>query len=288
MPELGNLHRNANAARDMMAVVHKTVGLPDGLDMVWNMHDSPVVIEEPAAYHQPPVFSFCTRPGTADVPITALEFNSVAFDSADLLMKHPWSSRDEIAFWRGSPTGAVYTLQNWRDLPRPQLVNLSSHNPAVVDAKFVGCVQCEAGVWEEMQAEIGSGDSSGSPGAESLAQHKYLVDIDGNGWSSRLLGQLALGSAIFKIEPAYHEFFFQLLIPYVHYVPVRRDMSDLVAKIEYAREHDEEMQAIAMAARDFLRSLAGRTWQRHLHDLLYAYHNLFIPPLTDTLGSQQA
>lgn len=285
-PELPVLQRNANAAKNMLLDILKRSGLPDGLDMVWNMHDAPIVIEEAESYHQPPMFSFCSRHGFADVAITALDFAHVTFDMADLLLAHPWSSRSEVAFWRGSPTGAMYTLDNWRAMPRPQLVNLSQHNSAVLDAKFYGCWQCEVGVWEEIVAELGAADGGNPPGQEVLAERKYLVDLDGNGWSSRLLGQLALGCVIFKVEPLYYEFFWSLLIPYVHYVPIRRDMSDLVSQIEYARAHDEEMQAIAMAARDFLRSMAGRVWQRHLHNLLNGYHNLFIPPLSDTLSTE--
>lgn len=147
--------------------------------------------------------------------------------------------------------------------------------PDLIDAQFTACYQCDAGVWEEMVAELGEPDGQGLPSQQRLAQYKYLIDLDGNGWSSRFLGQLAQGSVIFKLRSRFREFFWDMLTPYVHYIPVRADMNDLPELLQYAQEHDEEMEAIGAAAAAFFAQFGGAAWQQYLKELLEVYHTLF-------------
>lgn len=55
--------------------------------------------------------------------------------------------------------------------------------------------------------------------------------IDGNTFSGRFLGLLQSNSLVFK-STIWTEFFADWLKPYVHYVPVKPDLSDLYEKIE--------------------------------------------------------
>jgi hypothetical protein len=47
------------------------------------------------------------------------------------------------------------------------------------------------------------------------------------------------------------EFFSQWVRPFEHYIPVRPDLSDLVERIEWAREHDAEAKKIQQAGKEF-------------------------------------
>lgn len=44
-----------------------------------------------------------------------------------------------------------------------------------------------------------------------------------------------------KHDSIYYEHFYKQLQPWVHYIPFKADLSDLLEKIQWARDHDEEV-----------------------------------------------
>ena len=46
---------------------------------------------------------------------------------------------------------------------------------------------------------------------------------------------------VLKQESSYYEHFYNELRPWEHYIPIRADLGDLLEKIQWAREHDEEV-----------------------------------------------
>lgn len=46
---------------------------------------------------------------------------------------------------------------------------------------------------------------------------------------------------MFKHDSIYYEHFYKQLQPWVHYIPFKADLSDLLEKIQWARDHDEEV-----------------------------------------------
>lgn len=62
---------------------------------------------------------------------------------------------------------------------------------------------------------------------------------------------LAGGGLVLKQDSPYYEHFYGKLAAWEHFVPVRRDLSDLVDRIKWARENDEKAQQIAINAKNF-------------------------------------
>lgn len=79
------------------------------------------------------------------------------------------------------------------------------------------------------------------------------MNIDGTVAAYRFPYLLAGDSLVFKQESKYYEFFYKDLVPGLHYVPVKSDLSDLVDKINWAKEHDEDGLKIVKHARQFAR-----------------------------------
>ena len=44
-----------------------------------------------------------------------------------------------------------------------------------------------------------------------------------------------------KQDSPYYEHFYKQLKPYEHYIPIKRDISDLLEKIQWAKDHDEQV-----------------------------------------------
>lgn len=95
------------------------------------------------------------------------------------------------------------------------------------------------------------------------------MNIDGTVAAYRFPYLLAGDSLVFKQKSKYYEFFYKALTPGLHYVPVKSDLSDLVEKIMWAKEHDEEGLKIAKSARQFVRD------NLLPHDILCYYTVLF-------------
>ena len=86
-----------------------------------------------------------------------------------------------------------------------------------------------------------------------MLQYKYLPVIDGNDKSSSLNWVLFSNSVPILACPRYHSWLCEsYLEPYVHYVPMRDDFTDLLVQIEWCREHDAECKQIAQNGREFI------------------------------------
>jgi hypothetical protein len=97
-------------------------------------------------------------------------------------------------------------------------------------------------------------DLSLTSSALSLCRFKYILALDGNtAPSSRMVNAMFSGSAIMRQESPHAEFWYTKLVPYIHYIPVSYDGSDLLHKVRWARSHDSNVQSMAMVAKSVAR-----------------------------------
>lgn len=81
------------------------------------------------------------------------------------------------------------------------------------------------------------------------SRYKYIVHVDGHVAAYRLAKELGSMSVVLKVDSEFTLWFSALLQPWVHYVPVRSDLSDLYERIRWCKEHDAECQTIATNAK---------------------------------------
>ena len=168
--------------------------------------------------------------------------------------KWPWNEKIERLFWRGAPFDGnhfgMYRFNCWKEIPRGTLVYLSRVDSEHIDAAFSsyppGCLREDP---ERCLREMGP--QSFVPVLDQL-QYKYHLIIDGvtctypaTHW------KLLSGSLTFKQASRDIMYFYPEMIPWKHYIPVRADLSDLIEKIEWAKNHDEIAHAIAQNGREF-------------------------------------
>ncbi|WOO79458.1 Beta-1,2-xylosyltransferase 1 [Vanrija pseudolonga] len=193
-----------------------------------------------------------------DMMITPLEAYWNHTSALGVGQTSDWSEKTiDKLFWRGSTTGDAYTQPkdgrpafDWRLSHRPRLHFFANRedgetsvwverdnqllpeewsnqqlNKKYFDIKLSGRPhQCDPdGTCDEMAKEIKFG-SRVEP--EEAIKYKYVLDVDGNGWSSRFHRLLASGSVVFK-STIYPEWMSDWLTPWVHYVPVQIDYSDV-------------------------------------------------------------
>lgn len=253
----------------------ETVGLPN-LDCVVSMQDGIHTEEGNLSFFikKIPLLAFAKSKkleGIVLIPdFSALSDNYRFQFSYDLLNAFPWKNKKKKALWRGSTTGAWYSINNWFSFPRTQMTLLSIKRPDLIDAKFTNIIQCHQGVEEILSAHHLMGDSMS---VEDQIKYRYLVDIDGNSCTyERCYWMLMSNSLLLKQVSDHIQWYYRGLVPNVHYVPLKEDVSDIFEKVKWAKKNDEKAKKIAKNATEFAnKNLTIEKNYLHLYKVLMKY-----------------
>ena len=219
------------------------------------------------------------------------------FDSINI----PWNDKIPTAVFRGGSTGCGVTIET-----NPRLkVSFLSKNTPIED----GIPLLDAGItnWNLRPRKIEGNRYLQTIDIHSIpftlvdrltpsqqAKYKYIINIDGHVSAFRLSLELDAGSVILLVESDYKMWFRDFLVPYVHYVPVKRDLSDLFKQIRWCREHDNECEGIANNAKDFYKTYLTKEGifdylQKLIYELkqetnIYLYN--YITPLSNQINKE--
>jgi hypothetical protein len=245
---------------------------------IWDSETQPLVSHQYESYA--PLLSSCTRDGFADIPIPTMDDwirvcfkENIHFASTKRTMAThdsfsvPWNRKREYAVFRGSATGIGYNAET---NPRIRLCEQFQNHP-----------RCNVGItaWNTRYRKH-TGDSvlhvpestlslSKPMTLEEQASYKYIIHVEGHVQAYRLSIELAMRSVVLLVESKYKLWYQHRLVPWVHYVPVQSDLSDLEERIEWCIAHDDECKQIAIQAREFYDQwLCKRACMEYLKDIL--------------------
>ncbi|TNY24830.1 hypothetical protein DMC30DRAFT_386415 [Rhodotorula diobovata] len=213
--------------------------------------------------------------------------------------------------WRGSTTGANLNIEHFRKWSqRPRLCRLpfakgkvtvpyapadtsdelgpvkefTSRNKALAlryfDFEFLDRPrQCDdPAVCDAFEKEFNWSDWMGP---DEQNEYKYMLDVDGNGWSGRFHRLMSTNSLVLK-STIFPEWYQDMIQPWVHYVPVQTDYSDLYPIMAFflgdehgQGGHDALAKEIAMAGKKW----AETHWrwvdmEVYMYRLLLEYHRI--------------
>ncbi len=148
----------------------------------------------------------------------------------------PFDQKKPSIFWRGTTTGSSKECRMRQEnrtqgdtdpcesLLRTALVRKSlpfEH----VDAKLSKASQCCVG-YEDRLAK----DKLLSPRVSQVhwPEHRGIFDVDGNANAFGMFWRLASGSTVFRVmdDDPWNNYYLNLTKPWVHYIPVKSDLSD--------------------------------------------------------------
>jgi hypothetical protein len=214
-----------------------------------------------------PILSMCTTDAHADLPIPTWEdwarvkymHSGETFPKTHSTYDHDfvtdWATKTSKIVFRGSSTGLGVT----RDTnPRLFFAWLATHEK-YKDIADIGITK-----WNMRPRKHRHDVPLDIPHIEGLtlvepltpceqSQYKYILHLPGHSCAYRLSYELATRSVIFLFPSQYTLWYFHLLKPYVHYIPLEKgyDENELYEKWLWCEKHSEDARRIAQNAWDF-------------------------------------
>jgi len=222
-----------------------------------------------------PILSMVTTNKHSDIPmpthedwarVSSQEGKFFAPDCRDYRynFSKSWSERIPTAVFRGASTGCGVTVET---NPRLNLSYLSMVSPVengykLLDAgitkwnlrprKIMGNPYLQLIVPESLP--FWNKESNGltnSLTAEEQSNYKYIVNVDGHVNAFRLSLELSMGCVVLLADSKYRIWYRRYLVPYVHYIPVKEDLSNLFEQIRWCRDNDKKCEEISINAKNF-------------------------------------
>ena len=184
-----------------------------------------------------------------------------------------WNQKRDQAVWRGAMTGGVFNPNNFLNFPRTKIVSLSLEFPNLIDARFTHLTQCEN--CKRIKRRFSRYFSDFLPIFNHIA-FKYQILVDGNSCAyARAYWQLFSNCVILKQDSDSIQWYYRALEPYVHYIPVKADMSNLVDQIRWAKENDQQAETISQQAQAFAKdNISNTRVLQYFYLLLQSYAKL--------------
>ena len=142
------------------------------------------------------------------------------------------------------------------DPSRAQLLGLGLQHPAAME--FIGMN------WLPADAQnTGRLPANRYVSLPDHAQYSMLLDIRGAGYSGRLKLLMHAARPVFLVERRFREFFYEHLKPFVHYMPVKEDLSDLAARVAEVKANPSWAEQLGKNAAAFAATYLTRDYALH-------------------------
>ena len=168
-----------------------------------------------------------------------------------------WSEKKPVAVFRGSATGCGYSPENNVRLKLAKLAQ-DLNDKSIVDAGIVRGDSAREKYIFNRDTGLGFYKSKryGINVVERLTKqqqsgYKYIIEIEGNVSAHRVLTDMLYKSLLLMVDSEYTLWYSHLLVPYVHYIPIKKDLSDLLEKITWCRNHDDLCEKMAINSYNF-------------------------------------
>jgi protein glucosyltransferase len=152
-----------------------------------------------------------------------------------------WEEKDNEIFWRGQIKGKT----------RKKIIKLAEKHPFI-------------------NAKHASKSEEGYIIPELQIKHKYLLSLDSYGPSlTGFLWKLASNSVVIKQDSTYIQWYYAAMKPWVHYVPIKSDLSNIEEVFAQITKQDKKVKKIAIKSNEFV--YKNLTYEDML---VYIYHAL--------------
>jgi hypothetical protein len=154
----------------------------------------------------------------------------------------PFHERRGIIAWRGRISGPGYPdITTCDSFPRYRLLRLAHARPDVVDARVTDDsnlhgTPARAALRKEIERLVGPAQEPWPP--ESFVRYKYLIALDGAVAAWKRVPTILASGSVLLLQADWRQDFYSELRPWENYVPVSRDLSDLLDRHAWLEAHE--------------------------------------------------
>ena len=198
----------------------------------------------------------------------------------------PWEERQTKPVFRGHPRIRMLDRTEWEVHPekcpshvkemghRPKAADFSMDHPDLLDA----AVSLRAAVSSFNTPCLKNNATEGLdrifgikiPQDQYYGKYQTVVVLGGIGAAFRVGRHLSAGQAMILQKFRFEEWFVPYMEPYVHYIPLKEDLSDIKEVMEWVRDHPSEVKKIAEQGEAFYwEFMAYKPTENHWHELFW-------------------
>ena len=288
----GENDRCVSNLKDLLLTLCRDRIVPD-IELFFNRRDFPIIKKDdtepyehiynsekmPLSSHRYdkycPILSMVTTNQHTDIPFPTMEDWARIESQEDDKLFYPdfkdykidfnmnWDSKKPTAIFRGASTGCGVTVN---DNPRLYLASLKSpiedghplldagitkwncRPRKIIKHPYLEVIHPKL-LFDQHQIKLLPFKSP-----KEQSDYKYIINVDGHVSAFRLSLELSTGSVVLLQDSKYRVWFRKYLKEYVHYIPIKEDLSNLYEQIRWCREHDAECKEIAKNALEFYKT----------------------------------
>jgi hypothetical protein len=167
---------------------------------------------------------------------------------------YTWENKENEIIWRGTSYSSFKKKNNRFTFVKKYYdkhnIGFSDKNPSFSDKFYKGYLNID-----------------------QQLKYKYLISLEGNDVATGLKWMLYSNSVVIMSKPVIEGWLMEgLLKPYVHYVPLKNDFSDLEEVLEWCIKHDHICKRISENATEWMVQFLDHNNELKLHNLITEWY----------------
>lgn len=162
----------------------------------------------------------------------------------------PWELKSDSAWWGGALTGDLWTRDEPQTITRREVLEYFRDHPS--DSVHLHVSQLPS----DVIAPPGIEEQRDFTKDEAF-RHKCVILLPGNDIASGSSWYFAGNSVVLMPRPHMDHILYFELEPWEHYVPLENDPADILVKLDWVLNHQDEAQKIVRNSHERLKWLCG-------------------------------
>lgn len=174
----------------------------------------------------------------------------------------PFEKKKNVCIWRGTTTGSVDNKGN-----RFDLINKWFNKDKFIDVGFNFISQKQNNYKKFLKKNLN---------IKNYLKYKYLISVEGNDVASSLKWMLSSNSIVLMPKPTTVSWFMEdHLIPYVHYIPIKDDWSDLKDKYIWCENNKKKCLIIINNANSYVNKFINEFRTGYANKIMYKISEIY-------------